>query len=170
MKIYRLPDELRKELSTCPGEIKKEIRRVGKLCIAVGDFVVKEMISSGALPDIGIVDYKTRRGKVEWKYEGFDLLLKVKNPAGTITKDLISTIDVAIKSTTKGWKVLIEIDGEEDLASIPAIILAPLDTTIIYGLPDIGACYIKVDENIKEKAKKVIEIMERGEEDGTDSE
>lgn len=169
MVIYRLTADLRNELSICPGEIKKEIERGGKLCIAVGDYVVREMINSGNIPDIGIVDYKTRRGSVDWKYEGFDLLLKVKNPAGTITEDLMSTIEIAIKSTSKGWKVLIEVDGEEDLASIPAIILSPIDSMVIYGIPDVGACHIRVDEEIKERARNVMRCMERGENNGIDN-
>ena len=56
--------------------------------------------------------------------------------------------------------IRIEVDGEEDLATLPAIFLAPnRDVTIIYGLPDKGVVIVKtIEENII-KAKKIIDEM-----------
>ncbi len=161
MPSYILPEELREELSKCPGEVKEYVMHPGGICIAVGDVVVKELVDNNTPPNIGVVDYKTRRGRIDWEYRGFDLLLRVRNPPGHITQDLISTIDVAFKSVERGWRVLVEVDGEEDLASIPAIIHAPIGATVIYGLPDTGVCYIEVNEEIKKKAEEVLAKMEK---------
>ena len=53
----------------------------------------------------------------------------------------------------------IEIEGEEDLAALPAIWLAPRDVTIIYGLPDKGVVIAKSNDENKKKAKEILDKM-----------
>ncbi len=50
----------------------------------------------------------------------------------------------------------IKINGEEDLAVLPAIALLPLGSTIIYGQPHQGIVYIPVTEEKKEWVKKLL--------------
>ena len=53
----------------------------------------------------------------------------------------------------------IEIDGEEDLAALPAILLAPGDVTIIYGLPDKGVLVVKPTPKNKQLVKEILNKM-----------
>ena len=53
----------------------------------------------------------------------------------------------------------IEIEGEEDLASLAAIYLAPSDVTIIYGLPDKGALVVKPTRENKKFVKEILDKM-----------
>ena len=53
----------------------------------------------------------------------------------------------------------IEIEGEEDLASLAAIFLAPSNVTVIYGLPDKGVLVVNPDSDIKRRVKEIIDKM-----------
>ena len=58
---------------------------------------------------------------------------------------------------------LIKVDGEEDLALLPAILLAPIGADIIYGWP--GKCMMRVttDEGIRTKIEQLLFKMEEEE-------
>jgi len=50
--------------------------------------------------------------------------------------------------------IRIEVDGEEDLATLPSIYLSPnRDVTIIYGMPDKGVVIVKTNDENKIKIK-----------------
>jgi len=48
------------------------------------------------------------------------------------------------------------IKGEEDLLTLPAILLAPLGAIVIYGQKDVGAVVVEVTEEIKQKISNII--------------
>ena len=58
-------------------------------------------------------------------------------------------------------RIRIEVEGEEDLAALPAILMAPAGANVIYGLPSHGMVVVKVGEKEKEVVRKFIEKMER---------
>jgi uncharacterized protein (UPF0218 family) len=84
--------------------------------------------------------------------------IKVKNPPATISDDLWNTIASCYESLEKG-PICLEIEGEEDLAALPAIYLAPGDVTIIYGLPNRGVVVVKPTESNKKKVKEILDKM-----------
>jgi len=49
------------------------------------------------------------------------------------------------------------IDGEEDLLTLPAILLAPLSSLVLYGQWDRGAVMVEVTEEMKNQVKKLLE-------------
>ena len=51
---------------------------------------------------------------------------------------------------------IIKVSGEEDLAVLPAVLLAPLNSLVLYGQPRKGIVVIKVTEKKKKEIKKVI--------------
>ena len=53
---------------------------------------------------------------------------------------------------------LIFVNGEEDLLTYPAVLIAENNSAIIYGQPDQGKVIVKVDEDKKEKLRKKSEI------------
>ena len=83
-------------------------------------------------------------------------ILKVSNPAGTITDDLWETIGQALELSNNGVCYVIEVDGEEDLAVLPCILMANPETTILYGQPNEGLVLLKVSD-MKNKAQKLID-------------
>jgi Uncharacterized protein conserved in archaea len=54
---------------------------------------------------------------------------------------------------------MIIVDGEEDLAALSAIFLAPENTKVIYGMPDEGVVVVDSSDS-KEKVKKLLKKME----------
>lgn len=133
----------------------------GGLVISVGDFCTLELLRCGVKPDVVIYDHlckrkpddKGMRGVLD-AYDGKGV--KVRNPAGTICDGLERAIEAAL---AKGHgKILVE--GEEDLAALPAIMLAPECSLIVYGQPDEGAVLVEATEEKKTKAREIYSRME----------
>ena len=141
------------------GDLKK-LKNKDKL-IAVGDFVSLTAVNKGVLPDIAIYDGMTERREMR----GFASLVEdmgwdtdtVANPAGTITADLVGAIAHALSGHEKK---VIRVIGEEDLAVVPCIILSPVGTNIIYGMPGEGMMLISNDEQTKQRTEELLEITE----------
>ena len=51
------------------------------------------------------------------------------------------------------------INGEEDLAALPAILYAPSNATIIYGMPNKGVVIVSSTEEYKEKIRFILSEM-----------
>ncbi len=155
--MYIVPESKKKELRKPLGKVVDDIdgKEIQGKLVCVGDMVTITMIKKGIKPDIAIVDYKIERK--EYKGEPFhaEEVIKVRNPPGMITRELWRAIAT---SYTKNKKVLIEVEGEEDLAALPAIYLAPSNTTVIYGLPSVGMVVVKVGE----KERKIVDRFLKG--------
>ena len=50
-------------------------------------------------------------------------------------------------------------DGEEDLATLPAIKLCKNGAKVIYGMPDKGMVVVDVNQQTKERANRLLERM-----------
>lgn len=163
-----LPDNLREILKEPIGSLvdeKKllEILKKQKYIVSIGDLVTYTLIKNEIEPTFCIVDFKTRRG--ECSKEIKDAIksygkksIVIKNPPGTISDELWKIIEMAFQNMELNG-LRIEIDGEEDLASLAAIYLAPSDVTIIYGLPDKGVLIVKPTIENKNKVKEILDKM-----------
>ncbi len=173
MKIYCLPDELKSELRKLHGElyrgdgqdtarqIIKALKNPTKI-IAVGDIVTFNLLNAGLVPDISFVDERTKRVPAAdhimhgTKHPRFTTVT-VENPPGIITEGLLHEVSKAMDSDSP---VRIFVKGEEDLAALPAIAMAPLSSVVIYGLPDEGAVVVKVTPDKKKEIHSLIDKME----------
>lgn len=163
-----LKKELRSEFKKPFGKIypsvidaKEHLKdSLGKngIVISIGDVTTQNMLNAGMVPDIGIVDNKIERHVSENEIRYENITLKAENPAGTITNDLQSSIEEAFSSVEKG-KVLIVVEGEEDLAVIPCVIMAPSGSVIFYGQPGEGVVLCEVDK-VKKTAEDLIKKLE----------
>jgi uncharacterized protein (UPF0218 family) len=126
--------------------------------ISVGDVTTFHLLNINIIPDILIVDDRTKREPasdrvvVGTKHNGFKEV-SVDNPAGVITEDLIDAIDVAINSNEN---VRIFVRGEEDLAALPAILMAPEGAAVLYGQPDQGVVLVKITKSKKEEIRGLL--------------
>jgi hypothetical protein len=82
--------------------------------------------------------------------------IEVKNPAATLTKELI---DVIRDSLNSDERVKIIVDGEEDLATLPAILYAPLGSAVVYGQPDEGSVLVDVTPEMKTRIDEFMKQM-----------
>jgi len=163
-----LPNNLRDLLKEPMGKLVDEkkllvLLKKEKYIVSIGDLVTYTILKNNIEPVFCIVDFKTRRGKCP--LEVVNLIksfgkksVVVKNPPGTISDDLWRVIEFAFENL-ENLSIRIEVDGEDDLASLAAIFLAPKDVTIIYGLPDKGVLIVKPTNENKQKVKEVLDKM-----------
>lgn len=159
-----LPKGLRSELRHPIGKILTDAsevklnKPVNSLLISVGDIVTKTLREINCLPDIEIIDFKTRRHKIEngvlralKKSAGIN---KFTNEPGTIQKEVVKIYNESIQSVLKNRQSkTIVIGGEEDLLTLPAILLAPLGSIVCYGQFDLNAM---IQVTVTEEKKKII--------------
>ena len=130
--------------------------KASKFLISAGDCTLNNLISHNIYPDVGIIDNRIERKDHDSIINYTDNILTAVNPAGTITDDLWETIEFAIKqSIENNTRYIIDVDGEEDLAVLPIIALAPEYTTVLYGQPNEGLVLLNAGD-LKEKGEKFI--------------
>jgi GTP-dependent dephospho-CoA kinase len=166
--MYVLPEHLKDTLKGYIGQLVDEptllkLLKKEKYIVSVGDRVTYTLLKNDIHPILCIVDFILERKAypLEMKHliEGYGKLhLKIKNPQGTITDELWDAIKTVMQNLENG-PVCIEVDGEEDLASLAVISLAPGGVTVIYGLPNKGVVVVKATTAHKQKVKEVLDQM-----------
>lgn len=148
--LYRLRDEYRQALRVPlgfaiyrpPSESARLILELARLIeppliVTVGDFVTANLRSTGVEPDVAVVDLKTLRTPLR---EGLGSLpvgryvLKCTNPPGFLTAEAVQLLHVALAKALSGSRMLVAVEGEEDLLALPALALSPPRSLVIYGL------------------------------------
>ena len=132
--------------------------RAAKKVAAVGDMTAFYLLEASIVPDLAIVDNKTKRMPIpdhvlkSLEHDSYKTI-EVKNPPATLTQDLI---DLIRKSLNSDERIKIVVDGEEDLATLPSILYAPLGSAVVYGQPNEGSVLVVVT---KEKKKHIEDLM-----------
>jgi len=159
----KIPDEKReffKEPLGTPIQ-ENDLKKLNGKLITVGDVVSLTLNRNGIVPDIAVYDGMTeRREMTEFASFVDDKGQKPKvvtNPAGTITAELVRTIENALNGQEK---VTIRVIGEEDLAVIPCILLSQIGTNVIYGWPGKGMMLVTTNESTKKKMEQLLEQTE----------
>lgn len=118
--------ELKKPLGKLYPNFEDAINdiRSAKFLISVGDATLENLLKHKLYPNIGIIDNLIQREDYVHDFIHTENILKTVNPPGTITDDLWETIDNAIKLSNDNNRRLIVVDGEEDLAVLPCILIA----------------------------------------------
>jgi len=145
--LLSLPRALRAELKEPLGPIYAEAGRLladaGDPVVTVGDVVTYHLLRADRRPDVALVDGKTERetvGDDVWAaIEGFDRRVAVPNPAATLSASLLVELRAALdRADTGTGTTLLVVDGEEDLAALPAVLAAREGASVVYGQPDEG--------------------------------
>jgi len=116
-------------------------KKVGQF-LSIIDFVVQRQIKFHDVSELGFVHKN---------------IIKAIDPHGTITPELFQAIIKAFKTTNE--KIIL-VDGEEDLAVLPVLLVSPLGFSIFYGQPNVGMVRIDITEEQKEKAYELTAKME----------
>jgi uncharacterized protein (UPF0218 family) len=163
--LAKLPAEMREDLKDPLGEVYTDANALladaGEPIVAVGDIVTYHLVEAGRQPAVAIVDGKTKRERVERRVldaiDGFDNRIDVANPQSTLTADLLEALATAVEQS--GTSVIV-VDGEEDLASLPAVLAIPDGGSVVYGQPDEGMVLVPVDADHKERCREFIDRMQ----------
>ncbi|OPX61713.1 MULTISPECIES: GTP-dependent dephospho-CoA kinase family protein [unclassified Methanoregula] len=157
-----LPEEHRRLFKEPFGILCRSIDEVipligGKIVYTVGDVVTHNLQKKGVRPDVAIVDGYTMRSPCRKMPAVHGECIAVKNPAGTITDDLIHALELAVRNTPS----TIVVDGEEDLAVIPLVLTAPDGAIVLYGQPGEGIVLRAIDDEARKTAKRLLSHFTR---------
>ncbi|ODS36356.1 hypothetical protein BEH94_00710 [Candidatus Altiarchaeales archaeon WOR_SM1_SCG] len=165
MHVLKLTEKLRKELKRPIGEVtnfeeisKNEIKN--KIIICVGDKTCELALKNKITPEICIYDSLISRKKIKVPGIVKDLdarEIHIKNPPGHLNLELFDALSSALKSESN-FKIVV--DGEEDLAALAAITVAPKNSIVFYGQPGEGLVKVCVDEKIKGEVEGIMKRME----------
>jgi len=160
--VARLPAAVREDLREPLGPVVTDVADVlaaaGDPIIAVGDVVTYHLLDAGRRPDVALIDERTEReattGAVAAAIADLDRDVTVPNEPGTLSAPLVEALADAIDA---GDPTVIEVDGEEDLAALPAILLAPEGATVVYGQPGEGMVRVTVTPETKATVRDLLE-------------
>lgn len=131
--------------------------------ITVGDTTTTRLLSFGIIPALSVIDGKERRKKIQVN-RSFKLGnlndkqihvhgLECRNKPGSISKNAVSTLKDALKMP---FPVRIFVYGEEDMLALPIFAIVPYGSVVLYGQPLKGIVIVKVNPQIRKKAKDLI--------------
>ena len=163
--MYILKPEMAKELKQTTSNIyvkSPDFLHDSEFIATVGDICTIRIIEEIRIPNLMIVDYKTKRDIYLSAHQKKILdnikceTIEITNEAGTISKKLYEKIKIAV-TINKKTKIIVK--GEEDLATLPVIKHSPIGAKVIYGMPDKGMVVVDVNQQTKERASKLLERM-----------
>nr|WP_312912625.1 GTP-dependent dephospho-CoA kinase family protein [Natronosalvus caseinilyticus] len=165
--LLSLPESLRHELKDPMGPIETDagilLEAVDGPLIAVGDVVTYHLLQAGRTPDVALIDGYTKRETVDAEIERVvsderaeddHTILEVANPPAVLTRSLLEAL---VEGLERPDPVTIVVDGEEDLAVLPALLAAPEGASIVYGQPDVGMVHVTVDAETRASARDLLE-------------
>jgi uncharacterized protein (UPF0218 family) len=163
--VLQLTEELRGELKEPLGDADTDagalLADTSGPVVAVGDMVTYHLLAAGHRPAVALVDGRTERERVDREVReaigGFDRRIDVENPAATLTGGLLAALVEAIGDPTS---VVVAVDGEEDLAVLPAALAAPDGAAVVYGQPGEGMVLAVVDDELRARCRDLLERMD----------
>ena len=155
--MFVLPQESRQLFKDPFGTLYRDMQDVlpalaGRTIYSVGDVVTHSLQQKGITPAVAVIDRQTMRSPCTRMPDLSGACIRVKNPPGTITDELIAALSYAVNHTP----VTVLVDGEEDLAVIPLVIAAPPASVVLYGQPGEGIVFRVIDDGAKIAARTLL--------------
>lgn len=163
--VVTLPDDLRAAFKEPLGPLyttaEDLLADAGTPLVTVGDIVTYHFEKIDRQPDVALVDGRTKRRAVDDEVreavESRPNRIAVENPPATLTAGLLDALAGALD---ENGKTTVVVDGEEDLAALPAVLAAPDGATVVYGQPDQGMVAVDADEETKAEFRDLLERMD----------
>ncbi|QLG28030.1 GTP-dependent dephospho-CoA kinase family protein [Halorarum halophilum] len=171
--MLRLPEDLRGAFKDPLGAVYTDaaalLADAGDPILAVGDVVTYHLRVAGRDPDVSVLDGKTKREAVSEEIAsvlaGENPRIEVENEPATLSPDMLDALREAID---RDAHVVIHVTGEEDLATLPAIVAAPDGASVVYGQPDEGMVLVPVTPESRAEARALLQRMDGDSEAGID--
>jgi uncharacterized protein (UPF0218 family) len=158
--VVRLPDDLRDDLKPPLGPVFTDVdallEAAGTPLVTVGDVVTAHLERAGRRPHLAVIDDRTERSPVDDAVQSAISApdRSVENPAATVTGSLVQAMRSGLASDDP---TTIFVEGEEDLAALPAVLLAPDGASVVYGQPGEGMVLVSVDPDIRNQVRSLLE-------------
>ncbi len=158
---WYLPEQHRDRFREPFGRLFTDIRAALEYAgdapvFAVGDVVTYNLVRSGIVPEMAVIDGITMREPCRRTPHLPSARFEVENPPGMITRELIDTLLVAVKESPS----LVFVKGEEDLAVIPLVRMLPKGSAVFYGQPGEGVVVRIVDDEAVRLAEELFSLFE----------
>jgi uncharacterized protein (UPF0218 family) len=168
--MLSLPSALRDSFKQPFGPVYADaaalLEDAGRPVIAVGDVVTYHLLTAGHRPAVAVVDGRTEREAVDAEIRETlsdpDHSHEVANEPGRLAEPLLTALADAVAAADP---VTVVVDGEEDLATLPAVLVAPNGATVVYGQPGEGMVRVAVTPDVKAEMRSLLERMD-GDVDG----
>ena len=163
--MLRLPDDLRGAFKEPFGPVYTDAERLlsdaGTPLVAVGDVVTYHLREAGHDPQVAVIDGKTEREAVSDEVarvlDGEARRVEVENPQATLSESLLRALVDAIEHDDP---TVLVVEGEEDLATLPAMVAVPLGGSVVYGQPGEGMVLVSVDEETTAEARTLLRRLD----------
>jgi len=166
--VLTLPSELRAEFKEPFGPLYTDVEDLladaDEPIVAVGDMVTYYLREAGHEPHVSVVDGLTERAAVPDEVrEGLEgageLRIDVVNEPAELSRELLLSLREAVDAEED---TLLVVEGEEDLATLPAVLATPLGGSVIYGQPGEGMVLIRVTEAARAEMRDRLVRFDRG--------
>ena len=167
---YVLPERLRTTLRRPLGELvrgsdidlgqllrKIIVQEKPTKLVLVGDSVSRQASQAGVTADVMVIDNLEKREKAVPYAHSRNRVITAKNQAGRIEGEARLAVERAIR----GEADLVEIEGEEDLLAVIAVLAAPVGSLVVYGQPNEGVVLVRVSAERRAAAERVLQQMDR---------
>jgi hypothetical protein len=173
--MLSLPSDLRESFKEPLGPVYTDAEALladaDRPVIAVGDVVAYHLREAGFRPAAAVIDGRTEREAVDEEIRETlsdpDNRRDVANAPGTLGEPLLTALADAVGDLATGADsavdpdpVTIVVDGEEDLATLPAVLVAPIGATVVYGQPGEGMVRVAVTSDAKAEMRSLLERMD----------
>lgn len=152
----RMPEELRIYLGQVfpRGILLPRVECRHDEYLVVGDTVTKNALKAGCRPRLLVFDCAEKRAETSCPEipRGY-VLREAKSPRSRISFEAWSIIEEALR---KGGGTAIRVRGEEDLLALVVMLYAPQGSIVLYGQPNRGVVYVRVDREVKRRALNVL--------------
>jgi uncharacterized protein (UPF0218 family) len=156
-----LPESLRQAFKEPFGPVYTDAEEllagVDGPVVAVGDVVTAHLLRAGRTPDLSVIDGRTKREAVSEKtaaaLEALPPGVEVRNPAAELTEPLLDALCDGLSATEPR---VVDVDGEEDLATLPVVVAAATGTAVVYGQPDEGMVLVRVTPETRAEMERLL--------------
>lgn len=149
-----------------PDEVLKKTLS-GKVVYSVGDRVSLRLLRIPLYPQVAVFDWRTKREHSPLTSELKERLLEAgytplrcENPPGGITEDAYRMVLESIDRGSRGERVALEVEGEEDLLALLFIRYGREGSVVVYGQPDEGIVVVEVDSVTVKNIEALLREME----------
>ncbi|QGX95387.1 DUF359 domain-containing protein [Haloplanus rallus] len=161
--MLELPDDLRGAFKEPLGPVFTDPATLlaadgaGRPLVAVGDVVTAHLLDAGRRPDVAVIDGHTEREPVAADVAATlpEPDVTVANPPATLSRELLDALVTALADAP----AVVGVDGEEDLATLPAVLATPLGGAVVYGQPGEGMVLVPVTDASRATARDLLSRM-----------
>ena len=128
----------------------------------IGDICTIKIFEQIREPNLAIVDLKTKRNISLDNNQLKTIMniginkIEVENPPGSISNQMWKAIESSFSNENN---TRITVKGEEDLAALAVISMAPKGAKVIYGMPYRGMVVVDVNQQSKTRANNFLKRM-----------